>query len=155
MTLAVQPDLFDFSPEPPCNHGAWVAPLVDGVGHCLLCPSTSADVLPLTPPDPTPVILAAVHNDPRASHVAARRVLRVAITECAARHHGQVHIAWFRHLLPEWIDPHTVGGAVAGWTAAGYLKAIPDQWEPNGGGSNAAKPTQVRRLVSPIPPITR
>ena len=105
------------------------------------------------PPDPTPVVLAAVHSDPRPSHVAARRVLRVAITECAARHQGRVHVAWFRHFLPEWIDPHAIGGAVAGWTKAGYLEAIPDQWEPNGGGSNAAKPTQVRRLVAAIPPV--
>jgi len=107
------------------------------------------------PADPTPVVLAAVHSDPLPHLVAARRVLRVAITECAARHQGRVHVAWFRHLLPEWIDPHCVGAAVAGWTAAGYLEAIPDQWEPNGGGSNAAKPTQVRRLVNPIPHIAR
>jgi len=143
-------------PEPPCNHGASYGH-ADGTRHCLLCPSTSADVLPLTPrlPDPTPVVLAAVHNDPRASHVAARRVLRNAIHECAARHQMRVHIAWFRRYLPEWIDPHTVGAAISGWTKAGYLEPIKDQWEPNGGGSNAAKPTQVRRLVAAIPPIAR
>jgi len=133
MTLAVQPDLF----EGDCFEAA--------VGTCIH----------FRLPDPTPVVLAAVHSDPRASHVAARRVLRVAITECAARHQGRVHVAWFRCYLPEWIDPHAVGAAISGWTKAGYLEAIPDQWESNGGGSNAAKPTQVRRLVKSIPPITR
>lgn len=97
--------------------------------------------------------LDAVHRDWRPTRVEARRILREAIHRCADAHAGRVHIAWFRADLPQWIDPHQIGAAVAAWAARGHLHWT-GEYLPNGGPSgNGGKPAKVYRLVSAIPVV--
>src|SRR5665647_2110288 len=107
------------------------------------------------PPRDTPANLRAVHTDWRPSRVEARQVIRVAIHECARRNNGRVHVSLFRHMLTPLVPPAAIGAAVVGWTTKGYLE-LTDEVLPMGGtAGNATKRSQVRRLVSPIPPIAR
>lgn len=96
--------------------------------------------------------LDAVAADWRPSRVEARREIRKAISACAAKHGGKVHIQWFRPYLPEWIDPHQVGAVVAALHSTGHLVSTGD-YLPNGGparSGNATKPALVRLLIKPI-----
>jgi hypothetical protein len=159
--IATQPTL-DLAPEPPCNHGA--SATVDGIGRCLLCPSTSADVLPLTPsdagggvaavtvtrprpvaPHETPAILAAVLSDPLPSRQTDREVIEAAIIRAAAEHGGLVTAAWVRPLVLREVFPPMWGAVLR--PRKGFL-ASTGRFERNGGGSgNANKLAPVYRLV--------
>ena len=110
---------------------------------------------PTRPPRDTTANLRAVHTDWRPSRVEARQVIRVAIHECARRNNGRVHVSLFRHLLTPLVPPAAIGAAVVGWTTKGYLE-LTDEVLPMGGtAGNATKRSPVRRLATPIPPITR
>ncbi len=94
--------------------------------------------------------LGAVASDWPPSKVEGGRVIRRAISACAARHGGKVHIAWFRDELPGWIDPHLIGAVTSALHSTGHLVSA-GEYLPNGGPSgNAAKPALVRLLVKPI-----
>lgn len=94
--------------------------------------------------------LDAVASDWHPSKVEARRIIRAAISRCAARHGGKVHISWFRDELPSWIDPHQIGATVAALHGTGHLESY-GEYLPNGGPSgNAMKPALVRVLTKPI-----
>ena len=126
MTTAVQPDLFAF---------------------LAVC-----DVLAPRPPRDTPANLRAVHADWRPSRVSARESLRLAINECARLHGGRVHISLFRQLLPPTVPPASIGAAIAGWTAAGFLRLTNDVLPMGGTAGNGNKRSPVRILIRPIPP---
>lgn len=96
-------------------------------------------------------VLDVVHTDWRPSRRDARESIRQAITLCAERNGGRVHIAWFRDDLPEWVAPPSIGAAISSWTSQGYLRDT-NEWIPMGGhAGNAGKPARVRVLVRPIP----
>jgi len=99
----------------------------------------------------TPANLRAVHTDWRPSRVSARESLRLAINECARLHEDKVHISLFRELLPPTVPPASIGGAIAGWTAAGYLRLTNDVLPMGGTAGNGNKRSPVRRLVRAIP----
>lgn len=98
-------------------------------------------------------VLGAVVTDWRPSRVESREAIRRAIMRAAAEHHGLVHIAQVRPLLPPWCAPAQVGAVICQLVRSGYLCPT-GRYRPNGGdvSRNRAKRAEVRQLVRPIPP---
>ena len=143
MTAAVQ-DTLDLiaAPEPPCNHGAHYTQ-ADGARRCLLCPSTSDDVLPLTVHD-TPAILHAVLTDPLPARQTDREHIEAAIRAAAAEHGGYVTAAWVRPHITRDVLPQMVGAVMGN---GGLLEPTGRIERNEGGNGNALKWSPVWRLI--------
>lgn len=98
-------------------------------------------------------ILDAIVTDWRPSRRDSREALRVAVMRTAGEHAGLVHIADVRPLLPSWVNPPTVGSYLSALVRRGFLLPT-GRYRPSGGveSGNGSKPSEVRRLVKPIPP---
>ena len=83
----------------------------------------------------------------------SREAIRRAVMAAAAEHRGLVHAATVREHLPSWVNPSQIGAQMCAWVRQGYLTPT-GRYRPNGGESsrNRTKPSEVRRLVKPIPP---
>ena len=105
------------------------------------------------PPDPTPVILAAVHSDPLPSRQTDREHIEAAVVRAAVEHGGLVTAAWVRPYITRDVWPQMIGQVLR--PRAGFLEPTGRHPERNGGGSgNANKWSNVYRYVGPTP-ITR
>jgi len=98
------------------------------------------------PPDPTPVVLAAVHNDPLPSRQTDREHIEAAIRACAAAHGGLVTAAWVRPRILRDVMPQMVGAVLR--PRPGFLVTTDRHPVRNEGGSgNANKWSPVYRYV--------
>ena len=123
MTGAVQPDLF----EGDCFEVA--------VGTCIH----------FRPADPTPVVLAAVHNDPLPSRQTDRAHIEAAVVLCAAAHRGEVHISWLRKYVDRDVMPEMWGAVIH--ARRGFLEPAGYHLPSMGGSGNARKLSPVWRYV--------
>ncbi len=82
----------------------------------------------------------------------ARDVIRRAINQAARENDGDVHIAYVRPLLPDWIAPPMSGAATCALVRARHLPPT-GRYAPNGDGTNRnrAKAAQIYHLAAPIP----
>ncbi len=83
----------------------------------------------------------------------SREAIRRAVMAAASEHRGLVHASTVREHLPPWVRPSQVGAVMCALVRRGYLTPT-GRFRPNGGESsrNRTKPSEVRRLVKPIPP---
>lgn len=98
-------------------------------------------------------VLDVVATDRRPSRVESREAIRKAVMRAASDHRGLVHAATVRENLPPWVTPQQIGAAICAYVRTGFL-APTGRYRPNGKADsrNRTKPTEVRRLLKPIPP---
>lgn len=94
----------------------------------------------------------SVATNPYAWAVDDRTAVLAAIEITAAQHDGLVHIAWVRSHLDRQVDPHTLGAVICALVRQRVLAGT-GRYLPNGnhGSRNRTKPSEVRRLMGPLP----
>jgi len=152
MTAPVQDSLFPLvGSEPPCNHGANYGHM-DGTRHCLVCPSTSADMLPIPAPRVVVDETNALAHDWTPWSVSDRAVVLRAIAQTAAECSGLVHATDVRKRLARDVNPRMPGAVICELVRShvledtGRVRVIGE-----GTTRNRTKRLPVRRLVGALP----
>ena len=97
-----------------------------------------------------PDVIDAIAADWRRTN--ARNVIRRAINQAARENDGEVHIAYVRPLLPDWIAPSLIGAYMCALVRGCHLTPT-GRYAPNGDGTNRnrTKAAQIYHLAAPIP----